>query len=63
VDYEGERVAIEGGEVVALTNIVAHPAGPTLVLAPVAQSSVSAFGVSYDGTGLSGFSNPFRWSA
>jgi hypothetical protein len=62
VDYSGERVTVEGGEAVTLTNIVAHPAGPTLGLAPVAQSAVSAFGIEYEGTDLSGFSNPFRWS-
>jgi hypothetical protein len=62
VDYTGERVTVEGGEPVTLTNIVAHPAGPTMTLAPVASSTVSAFGIDYDGTDLSGFSNPFRWA-
>lgn len=42
VDYSGTPVTIEGGEPVTLTNIVAHPAGPTLGLAPVSQSTVSA---------------------
>jgi len=46
-----------------LTNIVAHPAGPTLGLAPVSASRVSAFGVEFSGSDLSGFSNPFRWQA
>jgi hypothetical protein len=46
---------------VTLTNIVAHPAGPTLGLAPVSSSRVSAFGIEFSGTDLSGFSNPFRW--
>jgi hypothetical protein len=63
VDYTGTRVLIEGGEPVTLTNIVAHPAGPTLGLAPVSQSKVSAFGIEYSGKDLSGFSNPFRWQA
>lgn len=63
VDYSGERVIVEGGEPVTLTNIVVHPAGPTLGIAPVAQSTVSAFGIEYEGTDLSGFSNPFRWSS
>ncbi|MGH9086119.1 MAG: DUF1326 domain-containing protein [Acidimicrobiales bacterium] len=62
VDYTGERVVIEGDEPVTLTNIVAHPAGPTLGLAPVSQSRVSAFGVEFGGTDLSGFANPFRWA-
>jgi hypothetical protein len=62
VDYTGERVLIEGGEPVTLTNIVAHPAGPTLGLAPVANSRVSAFGVDFGGSDLSGFANPFRWA-
>jgi hypothetical protein len=62
VDYSGERVTIESGEQVTLTNIVAHPAGPTMGLAPVSQSKVSAFGVEYSGEDLSGFSHPFRWS-
>jgi hypothetical protein len=61
VDYSGTPVTIEGGEPVTLSNIVAHPAGPTLGLAPVSTSTVSAFGVEFSGTDLSGFSNPFRW--
>jgi hypothetical protein len=61
VDYFGAPVTIEGGDPVTLTNIVAHPAGPTLGIAPVSQSKVSAFGVEYTGSDLSGFSNPFRW--
>ena len=46
---------------ITLTNIVAHPAGPTLGLAPVSQARVSAFGVEYSGQDLSGFANPFSW--
>jgi hypothetical protein len=61
VDYSGTRMVIEGGEQVTLTNIVAHPAGPTLGVAPVSESRVSAFGIEYSGTDLSGFSNPFHW--
>ena len=45
-----------------LTNIVAHPAGPTLGLAPVSQSQVSAFGIEYSGQDLSGFANRFTWN-
>jgi hypothetical protein len=62
VDYSGERVTIESGDPVTLTNIVAHPAGPTLGLAPVSRSEVNAFGVAYSGEDLSGFANPFAWS-
>lgn len=61
VDYAGTRVTVEDDEPVTLTNIVAHPAGPTLGVAPVTQSTVSAFGIEYSGTDLSGFANPFRW--
>jgi hypothetical protein len=62
VDYSGERVTLESGEQVTLTNIVAHPAGPTLGIAPVSRSDVNAFGVAFSGEDLSGFSNPFEWS-
>jgi hypothetical protein len=63
VDYTGEQVTLEDGSPVSLTNIVAHPAGPTMHIMPVGQSSVSAFGVEFGGSDLSGFTNPFRWSA
>lgn len=62
VDYSGELVTVESGEPVTLTNIVAHPAGPTLGLAPVSSSRVSAFGIEYSGKDLSGFANRFNWS-
>jgi hypothetical protein len=62
VDYSGERVTIESGDQVTLSNIVAHPAGPTLGLAPVSNSRVSAFGIEYSGQDLSGFANRFNWS-
>jgi len=62
VDYSGERVTIESGDQVTLTNIVAHPSGPTLGLAPVSRSQVSAFGIEYSGQDLSGFANRFNWS-
>jgi hypothetical protein len=61
VDYSGERVTIESGDQVTLTNIVAHPSGPTLGLAPVSRAQVSAFGVEYSGSDLSGFANRFNW--
>jgi hypothetical protein len=61
VDYTGTRVTLENGDPVTLTNIVAHPAGPTLGIAPVSESRVAAFGIEYSGQDLSGFSNPFSW--
>ena len=61
VDYSGMHVVTEDGGTVTLSNIVAHPAGPTMTLAPVSSSKVSAFGIEYSGEDLSGFSNPFRW--
>ena len=62
VDYSGERVTVESGDPVRLTNIVAHPAGPTLGLAPVSRAQVSAFGIEYSGQDLSGFANRFSWN-
>jgi hypothetical protein len=62
IDYSGERVMLESGEAVTLTNIVAHPAGPTLGLAPVSRARVSAFGIEYSGQDLSGFANRFKWN-
>jgi hypothetical protein len=62
VDYEGELVTV-GADPVTLTNIVAHPAGPTLGVAPVSHGRMSAFGVEFEGDDLSGFTNPFRWSS
>ena len=62
VDYSGERVTLESGEPISLSNIVTHPAGPTLGLAPVSSAQVSAFGVEYSGKVLSGFANRFSWS-
>lgn len=63
VDYTGQRVTLEDGSPITLTNIVAHPAGPDMGLAPVTSATVSAFGIEYDGTDLSGFAHPFRWSS
>jgi hypothetical protein len=62
VDYTGERVTLETGEPVTLTNITVHPAGPTLGVAPVSEVKVSAFGIEYEGKDLSGFANRFSWS-
>jgi hypothetical protein len=63
VDYSGDRVTLEDGSPITLSNIVVHPAGPELGLAPVTSARVSAFGVEFDGTDLSGFANRFRWAA
>ena len=61
VDYSGARATDGSGTQVTLTNIDAHPAGPTLGLAPVSRSKVSAFGIEYSGEDLSGFANRFSW--
>jgi hypothetical protein len=61
VDYVGERMLIESGDQVSLTNIVAHPTGPTLGIAPVSNSKVSAFGIDFSGQDLSGFAHRFAW--
>ena len=61
VDYS-KPVTLESGEPVTLTNIVAHPAGPTLGVAPVSRAQVSAFGIEYSGQDLSGFANRFNWN-
>ena len=51
------------GDAVQLTNIPVHPGGPTLEVAHVDSVSANAFGISWAGDGLSGFSNPFNWAA
>ena len=51
------------GEPIQLTNIVIHPAGPTLDIAVADQVTNSVFGIDWSGDGLSGFSNPFAWSS
>ncbi|HEV3101952.1 MAG TPA: DUF1326 domain-containing protein [Candidatus Dormibacteraeota bacterium] len=40
---------------------VAHPAATTLTIARATHSHISAFGIDFDGTGMSGFSAPFSW--
>jgi hypothetical protein len=62
VDYSGQRATDGAGSPVTLTNIDVHPAGPTLGIAPVSSSNVSAFGIEYSGEDLSGFANRFSWS-
>ncbi len=51
------------GDPVQLTNIVIHPAGPTLDIAIADRVTNSAFGIDWSGDGLSAFSNPFTWAA
>ena len=47
---------------VQLVNVF-HPANTTLTVAPAARSKVDAFGIRFDGSGTSGFTAPFAWSA
>lgn len=49
-------------EAVKLVNVF-HPANSTLTVSPATKSNVDAFGIRFDGTGTSGFSAPFAWSA
>lgn len=51
------------GEPIQLTNIVIHPAGPTLDIAVADEVTNSVFGIDWSGDGLSGFSNPFAWTS
>ncbi len=55
---------LSGGlsEPVQLVNVF-HPANTTLTVAPATKSKVDVFGIRFDGTGTSGFSAPFAWSA
>lgn len=62
IDYEAEQVLTADGARVELTNIVVHPAGPTVALTTVSGTN-SPFGISWSGQGLSGFSNRFSWAA
>ena len=62
IDYTGARVVTPDGDSVQLTNIIAHPVGPTLGLAPVSQATNSPFGFTWSGSDLSGFANRFAWS-
>ena len=60
--FTGRPTVNEAGEVVQLCGILVHPAGPTLGLAPVESSKVSAMGIEFGGENLSGFSNPYSWA-
>jgi hypothetical protein len=52
----------ELAEPVRLVNVF-HPANTTLTVSPATKSKVDAFGITFDGTGTSGFNAPFAWSA
>jgi len=66
----GELIDVEvkvfraGGmaEPVQLTNVF-HPANTTLTVSPATKSKVDVFGITFDGTGTSGFNAPYAWSA
>ena len=63
VDFEVEDVVpfgVESGEPARLTGIF-HPAGSELTIAKATRTSISAFGIEYDGK--SAFSAPFAWAA
>jgi hypothetical protein len=63
IDVEVHTLVTEGMDApVQLTNIF-HPANTTLTVAPATKSRVNAFGISFDGTGTSGFHAPFAWAA
>jgi len=47
---------------VQLVNVF-HPANTTLTVAPATRSRIDAFGITFDGTGRSGFTAPYAWSA
>jgi hypothetical protein len=49
-------------EPVQLTNVF-HPANTTLTVSPATKSKVDVFGITFDGTGTSGFNAPYAWSA
>lgn len=53
----------EGADPVALTGIVAHPAGPVLTVTPGTSVRWSLFGIDYSGEHRSGFTAPFAWAA
>jgi hypothetical protein len=63
IDFEVEDIVpfgIETGEPAKLTGIF-HPLGSTLTAAEAKRSSISAFGIEYEGK--SGLSSAFSWAA
>lgn len=63
LDFRLAKEETPEGDPVQLTNIVAHPSGPTLDVAVADQVNNSAFGIDWAGDGLSGFANRFAWAA
>ena len=63
VDYELTKNMSPEGAQVQLTNIPAHPGGPTLDVATADSVHNSPFGITWSGDGLSSFSNRFAWAA
>ncbi len=61
VSVSDQHSAPDAGPV-QLTNVF-HPANSTLTVSPATRSRVDAFGISFDGTGTSGFNAPFAWAA
>jgi hypothetical protein len=63
IDVEATEY-VSGGlpEPVRLVNVF-HPANTTLTVSPATKSKVDVFGISFDGTGTSGFHAPYAWSA
>jgi hypothetical protein len=63
IDYQLAMETAEDGSPVQLTNIVIHPAGPTLDIGVASGVKNSTFGFDWSGDGLSGFANRFAWAA
>lgn len=63
IDIRLAKEVTAEGDPIQLTNIVAHPAGPTLDIAVADRVDNSVFGIDWSGDGLSGFSNRFTWAA
>ena len=63
IDYQLTKQRSPEGDQVELSGITVHPGGPTLHVAEIDDADNSAFGISWSGDGLSGFSNPFSWAA
>jgi hypothetical protein len=63
IDFEVEDIVpfgVESDEPVRLTGVF-HPVGPELTAAEAKRSSISAFGIEYEGK--TGLSSPFSWAA
>lgn len=63
IDYRLAMQATDDDQPVQLTNIVVHPAGPTLDIGVADGVENSMFGFEWSGDGLSGFANRFAWAA